>query len=185
MLARSSPWFRRGCNVPAGAAADADDADEEEEGEEGEEGGGAHHQQPAAHTRVFDIPDVVINDVGSRLLAASLALNLKEDFRSHAPCESLMLEACASGSQRPRLRHLRQQLSIAGHLQLSGGLTPRHVIVEFGAGKAGLSRTLCRGHPNNTCAAPLRAVRCPLARSALPPCAQCAFSRTSCAGTCS
>jgi hypothetical protein len=166
MLARSSLWFRRGCNVPAGAADDADDADD---AEEGEEGGGVDHQQPVAHTRVFDIPDAIINDVGSRLLAASSALNLKEDFRSHAPCESLMLEACDGGSQRPRLRHLRQQLSIAGHLQLSGGLTPRHVIVEFGAGKAGLSRTLCRGHPSNTCAAPFH---------------QRIFV-TSCAGTCS
>jgi tRNA:m4X modification enzyme len=131
--------------LPEGAAADAaDDADE------GDEDGSVSHKQPAAHIRVFDIPDVTVNDLGRRLLAASSALNLLEDFRSHAPCESLMTEAHDSGSQRPRLRHLRQQLSIAGHLQLSGGLTPRHVIVEFGAGKAGLSRTLCRGHPNNT-----------------------------------
>jgi hypothetical protein len=99
---------------------------------------------------VFDIPDAIINDVGDRLLAASGALNIKEEFCSHPPCESLILEASASGSQRPRLRHLRQQLSIAAHLQRCGGLTASHVIVELGAGKAGLSRTLCRGHPNNT-----------------------------------
>ena len=120
-----------------------DDGNDNEDGDVGQ-------QHSAAPTRVFDIPDATINAVGSRLIAASQALQLNEDIRLHAPCESLMQEAVANGSQRPRLRHLRQQLSIAGHLQLCDGLTPQHVIVEFGAGKAGLSRTLCRGHPGNT-----------------------------------
>ena len=142
----SAPWFRSGCNKPVGADVQPAPDDDDNENEDGDGG----HQHPAAPTRVFDIPDAVISDIGSRLLAASLQLQLQEDIRSHAPCESLMQEAVANGSQRPRLRHLRQQLSIAGHLSLCDGLTQQHVIVEFGAGKAGLSRTLCRGHPSNT-----------------------------------
>lgn len=126
----------------AAVALDDDDNDTED--------GGAGHKPPALPTRVFDIPDAVVSDVGSRLLAASAALHVEQDVRSHAPCESLMQEAVANGSQRPRLRHLRQHLSLAAHLHSCHGLTPHHVIVEFGAGKAGLSRTLCRGHPNNT-----------------------------------
>ena len=85
---------------------------------------------------MFDIPDATITDVGGRLLAASASLRLEQDVRHHAPCESLLQEAVANGSQWPRLRHLRQQLSIAAHLQLCDGLSPRHVIVELGAGKA-------------------------------------------------
>jgi hypothetical protein len=142
-LIYSAPWFKKGCNLPAGAAVDpaADDHLSL-----------ADHQPPAAtqFSRVFDIPDATISDIGSRLLAASEALRLDQDVRCHVPCESLLQEAVANGSQWPRLRHLRQQLSIAAHLQLCDGLTPRHVIVELGAGKAGLSRTLCRGHPGNT-----------------------------------
>ncbi len=117
------------------------------------------HQQPADATdhhkladiaRVFDIPDATISDVGSRLLSASSSLCLQHHVLCHLPCQSLLQDAVANGSQRPRLRHIHQQLSIAGHLQQCGGLTPQHVIVELGAGKAGLSRTLCRGHPSNT-----------------------------------
>ena len=130
----------------SGAAADTTLDDNDNDAEDAD----AHHQQPSAPTRVFDIPDAIISDIAGRLLAASASLHLKTDVRSHAPCESLMQEARANGSQWPRLRHMRQQLSIAGHLQQCGGLTPQHVVVELGAGKAGLSRTLCRGHPSNT-----------------------------------
>ncbi len=141
--------------MPAGAAAATPSNDDNDANEDGH----APQQQPSALTRLCDIPDATINDVASRLLSASLALNLQTDVRSHVPCESLMHEAVANGSQRPRLRHLRQHLSIAGHMQACGGLTSDHVIVEVGAGKAGLSRSLCRGHASNTYA-PRAFLRC-------------------------
>ncbi len=122
----SFPWFRCGCNVPAGAldvASEGGGGEGEGEGEGAEdddEDNDCGHESLAAPTRVFDIPDATISDVGERLLALSRALDIKEDFCSYPPCESLLLEACVGGSQRPRLRHLRQQLSIAGHVQRCG-----------------------------------------------------------------